>query len=949
MALCTGALLPFALLISFLINISISADCQAQSIEKKCQLVSGCEWFNNGCICATEVKVDIIFAIDRSGSIGSSSFKQAKEWLSDFVQKGLPKDPRIGFVYFASLSNSDASDITLTTYHINDISTLVAYIDTIKYTGGSTHTEYALDHSITEYNSHGDPSRQKLIIMITDGRPNCNGCDICTRASTLKTMNIRVIILGVGSSLTEKYVECLLQDTTTDYIPVTSYNYDDFQKIMPALQEITCPVSYNMKLTEVKPQTDTDPSFGSKFIEIWNIGSTVNGADLRFDGLVTGTLPNTVSVQQSHYLVLYEIDSTFENVTCINCICNTLGFHSPYSQLTSSGFFCDGSLYYPCSISTSCSFNNNMDKTNWTQSIYDVSDNADQLIDSVNILQNNFPVILDGWTVELKEIGFDNTAGGNWEQSCYNTGTPGDPPIDCPHADCSDETCQQNGASASKNPSTGVCTCPTEYYPTGCTCKKVPNPSNCLAERIKQNTSTWYTLYEWDRVDYDEQIQYELKYENDGGVITTVTSYGLIKTVLNYNWNERRIIMSAGELRSFITVNDIDYYSETANCMPITQNPTTEPTPAPSVSPIPAPTNNPTQSPIHLLPWLFIGGGICEMERCQCGIANLIKNKTCCMMDNNNNNCTVYNKQYPFIDGPNYITIQSYDKFGKTYAAPFDTIVYYKFEYLGLQNLSDIDSNDGQDNTGEPEVTGSQDSDDNNNKYKNCKIPDISPVIITPMNGSIMFNKADLSIINNNTDISSTSSITFYIEASGEKPVKCKGNAIFKLSLLNCNSSYTLNMNEECQIVYPNEYILYIEQPNNQAALTWWEKEGKAFIWWLIAALAAILLLVSFLLYKFWWKTRLKGKAITDKENEMQNLIEEEELGMAPDLNQNQIGFNPLALGGQGTGGVGSGNIGMHVDDKIPENQRANVIVEKFDDRQEYGPQAHGYQPPMMD
>merc|ERR1740123_114759 len=158
-----------------------------------------------------------------------------------------------------------------------------------------------------------------------------------------------------------------------------------------------------------------------------------------------------------------------------------------------------------------------MDASNWQQRIFDVSDAANEEIDAVDVQSDSlFPTILDGWTFELKKIGFENAIGSNWQQSCYNTGTPGDPPIDCPHSDCSTTTCAQNGdTSASINPSTGFCTCSSGFYPTGCTCMSIPQPSQCMAQRVKlQNASTsWYTLYYWDRAEYDEEIQYELQYE----------------------------------------------------------------------------------------------------------------------------------------------------------------------------------------------------------------------------------------------------------------------------------------------------------------------------------------------------------------------------------------------------------------------------------------------------
>ena len=133
------------------------------------------------------------------------------------------------------------------------------------------------------------------------------------------------------------------------------------------------------------------------------------------------------------------------------------------------------------------------------------------------------------------------------------------------------------------------------------------------------------------------------------------------------------------------------------------------------------------------------------------------------------------------------------------------------------------------------------------------------------------------------------------------------------------------------------------------------DQELQPILWWLIAALAAVIVATSLLTYWCWNKTRLKGAAISNKENELEQLIEEDELGMAPDLSAGNIGYNPLALGARQSGAVPAGN-GL-LDDKevIPQNERANVMVEKFEERQQYGPNRtsniggvdnDGYEPP---
>ena len=241
--------------------------------------------------------------------------------------------------------------------------------------------------------------------------------------------DIRIIVLGVGKDLTESYLSCLLQDPDTDYIPVQDYNYNDFKKILPELQQITCPVNYDMKITEVKARPDSSQEFGSRFVEIWNTGSTVNLDEIQVNGLVTGSLPQQ-QLKQSQYLVLYKNGDRFKNVTCIDCNCNP-SFNG--DKLNPAMYQCQNSLYIACD-GTYCDFANTTN-TDWFVQINDTS-NTNVIIDQVKYDSNTWPSIIEGYTYKLKGVGFNNQLGGNWEQSCYTFGTPGDPPINCTFSNC---------------------------------------------------------------------------------------------------------------------------------------------------------------------------------------------------------------------------------------------------------------------------------------------------------------------------------------------------------------------------------------------------------------------------------------------------------------------------------------------------------------------------------
>eukprot|EP01083_Nonionella_stella_P168714 570473_1 len=191
--------------------------------------------------CTTSVKIDYIFAVDVSGSIGKGSFEQERDWLSGVFKRGdiLSTDARVGWTIFDT--NVITSDITLKQWSTDE---LVTYVEGITYTGGATDTGGALKAILTEFSTNGMDSREKVVIMTTDGKPYKNGAnqDVCTPyASVMKQAGIRLIVLGVGSDMTPTYVSCLLEDVSTDYIPVTSFDVGDFNQILPQLQDIACP------------------------------------------------------------------------------------------------------------------------------------------------------------------------------------------------------------------------------------------------------------------------------------------------------------------------------------------------------------------------------------------------------------------------------------------------------------------------------------------------------------------------------------------------------------------------------------------------------------------------------------------------------------------------------------------------------------------------------------
>eukprot|EP01084_Bolivina_argentea_P302549 522242_1 len=195
---------------------------------------------------------------------------------------------------------------------------------------------------------------------------------------------------------------------------------------MDSLSGVLCPISKNCKVTEVKamrrPSWWTDPGDGrlTRFIEVYNTGIDFNLQELALDGLVTMAAGPDIMVPQGSYVIFY--DAADAHVTadassgagpsipsCHDCGSDcglTTCLAAGQGPSTTNHCFCDNSIYIACNnpqdscpspgslVDDSspsannaengcslCSFNNNMDKSNWNIAVKD--SNSDNLIDEV--------------------------------------------------------------------------------------------------------------------------------------------------------------------------------------------------------------------------------------------------------------------------------------------------------------------------------------------------------------------------------------------------------------------------------------------------------------------------------------------------------------------------------------------------------------------------------------
>jgi len=143
-------------------------------------------------------KVDILFLLDSSGSVGTSNFQKQLDFTKDLSRSLFAgsHDLRIGVLTFSS---SVHNQFYLNRY--TNAQDIVRAIGNIPYDAGSTRTDLALQYARTNVftSNHGDRAdAPNVAIILTDGKSS-DAKLTATQAELLLRANVKVIAVGIGS------------------------------------------------------------------------------------------------------------------------------------------------------------------------------------------------------------------------------------------------------------------------------------------------------------------------------------------------------------------------------------------------------------------------------------------------------------------------------------------------------------------------------------------------------------------------------------------------------------------------------------------------------------------------------------------------------------------------------------------------------------------------------
>jgi Mg-chelatase subunit ChlD len=131
---------------------------------------------------------DIVFLMDASGSVGNAGWELEKTFVADLVETAVPEASSIGIVQFST----GAQDIHALTDAQLPRTDITDKLDPLNV-GGWTHTSTAFEHALDMFDvaeTQGS-TNERLVILITDGKPLGNRNDPKTTAPVLSTRSSR--------------------------------------------------------------------------------------------------------------------------------------------------------------------------------------------------------------------------------------------------------------------------------------------------------------------------------------------------------------------------------------------------------------------------------------------------------------------------------------------------------------------------------------------------------------------------------------------------------------------------------------------------------------------------------------------------------------------------------------------------------------------------------------
>ena len=167
-----------------------------------------------------QAQLDLIFLLDASTSVGKNNYAKEKDFIKIVASR------------YELGTTSQAAVIVFSTYATNAVplgsnNTALEFasaVDNIPYYGGSTRIDLALSVAYDEYfSSEGFNETQKLVILLTDGKPSRPHIKIEDTVDSLRSKAARIYAVTIGSNIDMSAMKAITEKDD-DIFQATEFN-----------------------------------------------------------------------------------------------------------------------------------------------------------------------------------------------------------------------------------------------------------------------------------------------------------------------------------------------------------------------------------------------------------------------------------------------------------------------------------------------------------------------------------------------------------------------------------------------------------------------------------------------------------------------------------------------------------------------------------------------------
>ncbi len=245
---------------------------------------------------------DIVLVLDRSGSMAGQKMAAARSAAITFVSEMNFAVSRVGVVAFSSQATTA---IGLSTSPADVIAAIVG----IESPTGGTNIGAAIELAAAELEANGRPEVDRIIVLMSDGRPEGDVIDADTAAAQAKSAGIRIFTIGFGGDVDPELMR-RLASTRGDYFfaPSTSELSAVYAEIARRVSSdvtirratITDVVPLNMAYIEGSARPPVTAMVGRELR--WELADIRSLVELRYRlrPLETGLWPTNVVARSRH-------------------------------------------------------------------------------------------------------------------------------------------------------------------------------------------------------------------------------------------------------------------------------------------------------------------------------------------------------------------------------------------------------------------------------------------------------------------------------------------------------------------------------------------------------------------------------------------------------------------------------------------------------------------------